>query len=166
MIRFPYYLLGSFLLCLAVTVPAWSIALNCPTSSYNVDCDNFRHLVFLVGWLLVSTILVPTLFFLFLGRLGDWNRRNGDAKPSARFPVYSVGFLVFFLLLTMLVSFTAKKYCRGGFGNFQCDQWVTPFTGFVFAWEILRYLVIPVAGLVALVRLVQWLLARRKLQAA
>jgi hypothetical protein len=77
-----------------------------------------------------------------------------------RFPRYSVGLFSLAVLVNFAVLYLDAHYCAGTFGSYSCTGWVSAFDGFILLWMMLFFMVIPVVGIVALIRLGQWLVRR------
>lgn len=77
-----------------------------------------------------------------------------------RFPRYSVGLFSLAAMVNFGVLYLDAHHCAGTFGSDSCAGWATMFDGFSLLSMMLFFMVIPVLGIVALIRLGQWLVPR------
>jgi hypothetical protein len=163
-VRFPIYSVGIFLFFSVVTLAALLVAPACPIVEHDFRCTGWlsNYINYIYAWCEMSMLVMPLLFLMALWRLVKWKRNAGAAKEVMHFPVYSVGTFVLSVFMNMAVESIAEHYCTGSFGSYHCSGWASAVDGFVLLWQLYLVVLFPLVGLVALVRVLYWLIIRRK----
>jgi hypothetical protein len=161
--RFPIYSLGIFLFFSGITLAAWLLMPACPIVEHDFRCTGWlaNYINYIYAWCEMSMLVMPLLFLMALWRLMKWKRHAGGTQEVMHFPVYSIGIFVVSVVINMAVGITAEHNCTGSFGSYHCAGWVSAFDGFILLWQLYFLVLFPLVGLVALVRVLYWLITRR-----
>jgi len=79
-----------------------------------------------------------------------------DPLHAVRFPFLSIGIFVLVCALTLITWSLTGSHCAFGFGGYQCNGWVGSFSGMLFGWSLLSFLLLPLSLVIALWRIVRW----------